>query len=177
MGQRGLTKTILGILSALVLWSGPATADPIEVGSGGNQAGLNIAWKDGFMVEYLVAFEQSSISGMDLLDIAEANSDLVVTTVEYSWGTMIDGFTYDSHSNSGYGGGEDWWHYWVKDSGQSEWTSPYYGASDRVLYDGDMDGWIYGSSADPANVPEPSSLLLAAAAAAILRRGGGKRRR
>jgi len=177
MRRRVLTTMVFGVLSAMALLAGPAAADPIEIGSGGNQAGLCIAWKDGFMLEYLVAFEQSSISGMDLLDIAEANSDLFVTKVDYGWGIMVDGLTYDSHSNIGYDGGENWWHYWIQDSGQTEWTSPFYGASDRVLYDGGMDGWIYGSAADPASVPAPSGLLLAGMAGGLLRYFGGKRRR
>ena len=105
--------------------------------------------------QFLVRFEPATVSGTGLLDIIEAFTDL--TTVRLYGGTFIDGISFNGHSNIGYGGGANWWHYWVKDSGQTDWMSPPFGAASRELYNGDSDGWIYGRD---SAVPEPASIVL-----------------
>ena len=81
-------------------------------------------------------------------------ADLVRST--FGTSTFIDGISYEGHSNVGFGGGEDWWHYWTKADEASPWVASLIGASDRVVTSGAWDGWVYGSDLPPA-VPEPPS--------------------
>jgi len=146
----------------LVVWVvigfyGPAAcmADAIQIGTGGNSAGLYIEWKDYFSAEFEVHFDDPSIGGLELFDAVEAETSLMTDRKDYGWGMFIDGISYEGHENSGFLGGEDWWHYWVKD-GTGDWESPSYGVGDRTLADGDMDGWVYGR----ATIPEPATIGL-----------------
>lgn len=152
-------------LSAIV--NSVAVAIPIEVGTGENSAELYIEWDDGYVAEFVVDFEDVTITGFEMFDIIEAQTSLTTVRQDFGWGVFIDGIEFNGHSNIGFGGGEDWWHYWIKDAGQTEWTSPAFGVADRVLYDGDADGWIYGRA---GNVPEPTTILLLAFGAFVLRR-------
>lgn len=151
-----------------------AVATPVEVGSGVNSAGVYIEWLDGFVADFAVNFGQTgsdTVTGADLM--LTLDSELADFTLEYTnWGTeeepdlFVDGIGYQGHYNGGYGGGANWWHYWVKESGETEWTSPGYGMSGRVVSDGDMDGWIYGRDTP---VPEPATIALLVLGGLMLR--------
>jgi len=155
------SKRVMSLICVAIVMtavSSLATAVPIELGSGQNAAGLHIEWADGYMAEFLVRFDTTSISGLGLFDVVESQSTLTTVKGDFGWGVFIDGITYNGHSDIGYGGGEDWWHYWIKNDGQ-DWLSPAYGVSDRTLYSGDMDGWVYGRA---VITPEPASIMLLA---------------
>ncbi len=72
---------------------------------------------------------------------------------------MITGIFWDGHGNSGYGGGDLWWHYWVQDPPDA-WEFPNYGASGRIAADGCADGWIYGHSNPPRLPGDATSNLV-----------------
>ncbi len=152
-----------------------AGAAIINVGTGSNTAAVEIEWADGFLAEFEVSFDTPSITGWEAVTIIEANTSLV--TVYNDYGTpeapniFIDGITFDTHSDIGYDGGENWWHYWTKDAGQS-WESSLIGVSDRVLLDGDTDGFVYGHAFAPG-VPEPATMLLLAVGGFLARRRNG----
>lgn len=143
-------------LGILLTAASATTAAPVEVGTGVNEAHVCIEWADGFRVEYLVRFgltEAETTTGLGLLDIIEAESDLVVTRVDYGWGIAVDGFRYQDHNDVGYGGGDLWWHYWTDNAGSRDsWVSPWTGAADRIVRHGDADGWVYGHG----NAPKPT---------------------
>jgi hypothetical protein len=166
-------KRVGGIRPALVLGAlltavAVAEATPIPVGSGVNKADVQIDFGDGSAYVFEVSFDGSK-TGMQLLDVIEAHSTLTTVQSDFGWGLFLDGVTYDGHSNVGYGGGDNWWHYWVKSPGQSNWQSPAYGAATRVVTDGSWDGWVYGRATAPA--PEPATaMLLGAAGLFVLRR-------
>ncbi len=174
--KKMFSRILMSIIVVLALASGGAVATPVSVGTGVNDAGVYIEWSDGFIGEFEVWFGQSSsdtITGADLL--LTLHSELTDFTLAYTnWGTaeepdlFVDSMAYLGHSNGGYGGGDDWWHYWLKDAGETSWTSPLYGMSSRVVGDGDMDGWIYGRSGAP--VPEPATVALLAGGVILLRR-------
>ncbi|MEN6426805.1 MAG: dockerin type I domain-containing protein [Phycisphaerales bacterium] len=142
----------LGMLLAV---AATASAAPIEVGTGVNEARVYIEWADGFSIEFLVHFGQTeaeTTTGVGLLDIIEAETELVTERVYYDQVPMIDGIAYEDHNDVGYGGGALWWHYWTDESGSRDaWISPWTGAADRIVRHGDADGWIYGRD----NAPEP----------------------
>lgn len=158
--------SIVAALAVLASACG-AMASVIPVGTGTKHAEVYIEFNDGASYRFDVAFEGSP-TGMELLDIIEANEAL--TTTRVFGGMFLDGVTYDGHSNVGYGGGENWWHYWTREPGL-EWFDPQaYGAFDRIVQDGSSDGWIYGRIGAP--LPEPATLvLLGAASLFVIRRG------
>lgn len=142
----------LGLLLAVAT---TVSAAPVEVGSGVNVARVYIEWADGFSTEFLVRFGQTeteTTTGLELIDIIEAETELSTVRIDYGWGIMVDGLTYQDHSDIGYGGGDLWWHYWTDDAGSREsWISPWTGAPDRIVRHGDADAWIYGHG----DAPEP----------------------
>jgi len=169
------SRRVISLVFVLTIISSLAIAIPVEVGTGVNTAGVYIEWSDGFFAEFEISFGQISsdtVTGADLM--LTLDSELEDFTFEYTnWGTeeepdlFVDGIGYLGHYNSGYGGGANWWHYWIKDAGELEWTSPLYGMSSRTVGDGDMDGWIYGRDTP---VPEPTTIALLALGGIMLRR-------
>lgn len=159
------SRRLISLFFVLAVTSSLAVATPVEVGSGVNSAGVYIEWLDGFIAEFSINFGATgsdTVTGADLM--LTLDSELADFTLGYTnWGTeeepdlFVDGIGYQGHYNGGYGGGANWWHYWIKDVGETEWTSPAYGMSGRVVSDGDMDGWIYGRDTP---VPEPATIAL-----------------
>lgn len=157
-----MKKAWVGVVCGVLAAAGGAGATPIGVGTGDNRAEVYIEFGDGATYTFEVAFDDI-VNGMELLDIVEAHEPL--TTVRSFGGMFLDGITYDGHSNIGYDGGENWWHYWTRDGG-GEWFAPQaYGALDREVHDGSSDGWIYGR--DGAPLPEPGTVLLSVAGMAF----------
>lgn len=142
-------------------------ADPIRVGSGENVAYSVINFDDGANYTFEVYFDGTT-TGLGLFDIIEANSDLSTDRQNFGFGIFINGITFEGHSNIGYAGGENWWHYWTKDSEEASWTSPFIGAGDRVVPNGGSDGWVYGRAGAP--LPEPAGLMLLALGSLLLHR-------
>lgn len=143
---------------------GSAMGALVEVGSGSNFANVTINWSDGYAAEFKVFFESSTISGLDALNAIDLGLDnFGLTLTNHSFGVSVDGISYTDplsnvHFNPGYISGDNWWHYWTKEAGEISWTSSWIGASDRVLSNGDSDGWVYGN--DGAPIPEPMTGLL-----------------
>jgi len=144
-------------------------AMPIEVGEGDHAAGAYIEWKDGFSLEFVLNFAEESISGVELIRRIAQETALTAVVEDHGFGEYVDNIAWGDHSDGGYLGGEDWWHYWIKDAGQ-DWVSPQtFGASGRVVVDGVSDGWVYGR----AGIPEPATLMLIGAGMVFVRRRRG----
>lgn len=152
------------VCCVLFLFSAISFATPIAVGSGQNSAGVRIEWSDGYVADFLVSFD-GDMTGMGLLDVIESQTTLDVTTDNFGFGLFVDGISFDSHSDIGYGGGENWWHYYNKDAGQTDWTASWVGASDRIVSGGDWDGWSYGHE-----IPEPATMAVLAIGVILLKR-------
>lgn len=164
-----MTRLTIQSLVALSLTLGVARAAVITewAGSGENTAYVVINFADGANYAFGVLFDGST-TGLSLIQTLDAQTGLDVVYQDYGWGVFVDGLSYDGHSNSGYGGGENWWHYWNQADGQ-EWQSSWVGAGDRIVNNGDSDGWVYGRDTAPI-VPEPATLGLLFLGGALLRR-------
>lgn len=138
-------KKLIVSCAVLCLAGVSVQAASIAVGTGANQAAVKIEFKDSAVYDFTVSFDGSK-TGLGLLDVIEANTELVTVPMNFGWGVFIDGFSYQGHSNVGYGGGEDWWHYYIYNNSMNAWVAPPYGASTRTAYDGAADGWVYGRS-------------------------------
>ncbi len=140
-------------LGCLCLFPGLAAAVPLEVGSGVNTASVYIEWSDGFSAEFLVHFgqaESDTTTGLGLMDIIEAETELTTVRQDFGWGMYVDGISYQGHSDAGYGGAALWWHYWENNAGSRNlWQSSATGAAGRTVAHGDADAWIYGSEDEP----------------------------
>jgi hypothetical protein len=134
----------------------------MEVGAGVNAASVYIEWSDGFSVEFLVRFgqeESDSTTGLGLMDIIEAETELTTVRDDFGWGEFVDGISYQGHSNAGFGGGDLWWHYWENNAGSRHpWLSSMTGAVDRTVTHGDADAWIYGHG-EPPTPPSENPFL------------------
>jgi hypothetical protein len=148
--------------SLLAMGAAPAAALPIEasVGTGPDLATVVLEFKDGADFVFEVAFDDSvTTTGIDVMQVLETElASFSLTILDFGFGFFIDGIDYDGHSNSGFGGGEDYWHYWTKDAELDPWLSSPIGAADRIVADGAFEGWVYGSASAP--IPEPGTAVL-----------------
>lgn len=150
---------------AFVVWLAvvPAVgwADTIAVGQGVNQAGLYLEFSDGAIYQFEVAFGTAPadmVTGLGLFDILESETDLTTVRMPFGDDVFIDGISFDGHDDAGFGGGDNWWHYWTWESDTTEWAASTVAVNDRLVGDGDADGWVYGRAGVP--VPEPGMLML-----------------
>ena len=155
-----LLGSFLGSFSSTVAWG-----QPIAVGSGGNTAHVVVNFEDGAAYQFAVSFDGTQ-TGIGLFDVIEAETTLETVRVPFGLSTLIDGISYEGHSNQGFGGGDDWWHYWTKASIDAAWMESMVGAADRVVTNGSWDGWVYGSALPPT-VPEPGAVMLLGAGAIV----------
>jgi hypothetical protein len=165
-----MMKRVSVLLVTVLLATTAARAAVISewAGTGANTACVTVNFADGADYTFGVRFDGTT-TGLSAVQALDAQTGLDVVFQDFGWGMFVDGFSYDGHSNIGYAGDENWWHYWIANDGQN-WTSPFFGAGDRVLADGNWDGWVYGTASAPA-VPEPVSLLLLAIGGAVMARG------
>jgi hypothetical protein len=156
-----------------VLLSGAGAQAAIAVGSGESTSNVVINFGDGAEYHFEVAWDGSP-DGFGLLDIMEAATTLTTVRQSFDFGggpvVFLDGISFEGHSDIGYGGGDNWWHYWV--GGPGNWSSPFdFGADDNLAVDGSWEGWVYGSALEPslpsAVVPEPASMVMAVVGLAV----------
>ncbi len=154
-------RNLVCLVAVLLITGSSAIATVVSVGSGVNKAGVYIEWSDGFWTEFEVNFGQNgtdTTTGLGLLqELNSADSiDFTLTTKDWGWGIAIEGMEYIdggvSHYNPGWVDGENWWHYWNKNVGETEWSLASVGGDARTVSNGDTDGWIYGRAGAPVEV-------------------------
>lgn len=145
--------------------------DRWDVGAGDQSATLQFDFLDGRTFAFDVHWT-GSLTGRGAFDlIADDDTGRFAFTfdvISYSFGDFLVGVGVDGAYHYGEGSPPDWidvWHYWTADSPDDAWNYASIGFSDRVLLDGARDGWVFGTTDEPATIPAPSVL------AAIL--GGG----
>lgn len=159
-------KKTLTLITLLGAWGAavPANAFRTQLGDGDYLAHMVINFSNGAIYEFDVQFSDLAWTGRDLMNYVEAESTLVSHQNAFDFGDgpvfFLDGLEFDGNSNIGFGGGDNWWRYWIRDGETGAWESPVFGFSDRTLSDGSWDGWVYGSANPPTLIPEPGTVFL-----------------
>lgn len=156
--------------SILVLsFSLPASAGIVQsysLGTGLNTSQLQIDFGSGNGYLFTVRWD-APMNGYQLLQFIDTELEPVSHSAQtFSFGVFVTGIGVGSDHDYGEGDQwpvENWWHYWVRDSGQ--WEQSSVGASDRTISNGSFDAWVFGSSAVPQSVPAPGALGLVLALA------------
>lgn len=137
-----------------------------SAGSGESSASIQVDFANGNGYLFDWHFTGASTSGWAALNgLADALDELTIQADDFGWGEFLTGVGINTDWD--YGTGDQWpienyWHYWVKDTGA--WEQSWVGASDRILENGDADAWVFGSSALPQSVPAPGAVVLLALA-------------
>ncbi|MCE9589492.1 MAG: hypothetical protein K8S99_03095 [Planctomycetes bacterium] len=175
---RGLLVAVALMAGVLFLATPNARAATVTpVGTGDSWAGVVVQFQNGHTYAFQVFYTGPTTTGINLLDILDSGlgADFTLTAPDFPpFGRFVDGIGYLTDSNSGYGGGDNWWHYWTKDAGAPAWylglgaEDP--GATTRVIHNGDLDGWVYGSETAPSisSIPEPTAILILGTAVPML---------
>ena len=147
------TSTVLSVS----LISAAATAeviDTFELGEGDSTSSLVFEFSNGNQYLYEVSYT-GPMTGREVFDVIEAaQADYFIADITtYTFGDALSGLTIGSDSDTGFGSTPpdylDYWHYWGSDGESSPWEMAGFGFSDRDLFDGSRDGWVFGSD----NVP------------------------
>lgn len=141
----------IGLLAALLLLVASsllASADAQQL----NEAGLVIRHDDGTLIYAYVQFEEDEISGSELLQ--RAGIETAVTPFG-GLGTGVcsingEGCSADNCYCHSYQSPAYWWHYYTWEAG--DWQISLKGPTDRMLHDGDIDGWSW--TAGEPQLPE-----------------------
>lgn len=157
-------------LALVMLLAGGVGAAPLTVGSGSSSAYVYVEWGDSFVAEFDVFFDEPNRTGLQLFDIIQADTTLSTERQDFGFGEFIDGISFLGHSDAGAWTPETpeaYWHYWLMNDGEVDWTMSPIGAVDRIVLDGDSDAWIYGRA---GAVPEPATMALLGLGGLLLRR-------
>jgi hypothetical protein len=138
-------------VAVLCVLAGAGLAQPVDLGAGEHLANLVVNFKDGANYWFSVPFNPGEAADSAWARADELSS-LNVTLVSYGTGQFVDGVSYDGHSNSGWQGGEDWWHQWQRSGIEQPWAMGM-GVSSQTLTDGCWSGLVYGSTSPPADSP------------------------
>ena len=117
-----------------------------------NRAGLVVQFSDDKIDTYCISFAEENISGEDILDQYSTEMNVPIEKMFYpingaaickigNVGCPSDDCFCDSPPNN--------WSYWYLQD--EDWVYSSFGASNRNLHDGDVDGWHWGA---PLNHPE-----------------------
>lgn len=155
------TNLIVGIFAASIATGlGGATAHAeilgsFDAGFGDTASTVQIDFSNGNGYLFTVHHD-GTMTGLAALQLLDAQIDgFTFETQSFPWGELVAGFGVNADYE--YGTGDLWpienyWHYWVKDqSGAWVWSSE--GASDRVLFAGSADAWVFGTGVPPQIVP------------------------
>jgi hypothetical protein len=150
-------------VACLASSSSAAIIASFSVGTGSNTSSVQVDFSNGNGYLFTVAWDEP-MNGYQLLQYIDNQFESVSHTAQvFSFGVFVTGI--GAGTDTEYGEGDLWpvenyWHYWTKDSGQ--WEQSMVGASDRTIFNGSFDAWVFGSSVAPQAVPAPGALALLA---------------
>ena len=149
--------------------------DTFQVGEGSAMAQIQFDFLSGNSYLYEVRWDGSEMTGRDVFDLIDAAQPeyFDFTYIAYDFGDFLTSVTIGSDSDFGDGSEApdymNYWHYWNR-SGDESWQSSMIGFSDRVLEDGSWDGWVFGVSDAPQEIPAPATIGVIGAVFASCRR-------
>jgi len=156
---------LLVLLAALGL-PGPTLADEP------NQAGLVVQFGDGQVETRCITFEETEITGADLLllysgldTIVDASSGMGITVCQLE----AEGCAYPSEPCfcQCMGGGEcAYWNYFYREPGSNVWTYSALGAVLRKVRNGSIEAWVWGDGTTPPTFDGTFASICAAPTAA-----------
>jgi len=168
-------NSVAVVLASLAPSASAGLIATYEVGEGTHSAAIQIDQEDGDTYLFNVHFSGDVYSSWNaMLDIDASLDSVSLQYDTYSWGVFLTGITIDGDTDVGYGDLwpiENYWHFWLRDTGS--WEMAMFGATDRSLFDGAFDAWVFGSPQAPQSVPAPGALALMLTWAAACR---GRRR-
>ncbi len=160
-GMKGVVG--IGLLVALACTAGAYDLEQVDVeawvGSGAN----TVLWVVDFWpgdgnhnsFAFGYRFDAPSITGMELLDALQA-ANIGLSYAEGEWEGYITDIWY-VRAGITYHTADNWpawyWGYWVSGDLGESWEYSWVGAGDRVLFDGDTDGWLALPGDDYTSVP------------------------
>lgn len=144
MNAKRLLVAIAAISVAIALAS-----TELAIGAAQNRAGIVVRYGDHHVERMCVAFDENTISGLELLERAD---------VPFFAERSAIGAAICKIGEQGCGKGADdcfchyptFWGYWTRASDDEEWTFSDIGSADREVHDGDLDGWSWGRDGKPA---------------------------
>ena len=176
----------IAVIVASLSLAAPSAAELVgsyTVGTGASASFVEFQFTNSNAYLYEVRYD-GTLHGDDLFTIIASAQPgyFSYTTERFSFGVALLGVSIGADSDSGFGNPPDYldyWHYWTREPGESDWTESWIGFGDRVLTDGSWDGWVFNSAAPPLAVPAPGALAVLAITGAWrdTRRHRGSRRR
>jgi hypothetical protein len=167
------------IVSAIVLGTGaePAQASLVgnyTVGAGANTSYLQFEFANANTYLYAVRYD-GSLRGSDLFGIVAGAQPgfFSYQVVSFGFGDALFGVAIGSDANEGFGNEPaylDYWHYWTREAGATNWTNSMIGFGDRTVSNGSWDAWVFDSDAAPVAVPAPAVGAVLGAIAIMRRR-------
>jgi hypothetical protein len=148
-------------VACLASSSSAAIIASYSVGSGSSTSSVQIDFSNGNGYLFTVRWDEP-MNGYQLLQYIDSQLETVSHTAQvFSFGAFVTGIGVGADTE--YGEGDQWpienyWHYWTQDSGS--WQQAMVGASDRTIFNGSFDAWVFGSSVAPQAVPAPGALAL-----------------
>ena len=148
-------------VACLASSSSAAIIASYSVGSGSSTSSVQIDFSNGNGYLFTVRWDEP-MNGYQLLQYIDSQLTSVSHTAQvFSFGVFVTGIGVGADTE--YGEGDQWpvenyWHYWTQDSGT--WQQAMVGASDRTIFNGSFDAWVFGSPVAPQAVPAPGALAL-----------------
>ena len=148
-------------VACLASSSSAAIIASYSVGSGSSTSSVQIDFSNGNGYLFTVRWDEP-MNGYQLLQYIDSQLETVSHTAQvFSFGAFVTGIGVGADTE--YGEGDQWpvenyWHYWTQDSGT--WQQAMVGASDRTIFNGSFDAWVFGSPVAPQAVPAPGALAL-----------------
>jgi len=160
------------VLAGATIDASAAIVTTLTAGVGSNLSTIQVDFSggNGYLLEYRWDGAATGFSALVALDALLPEFTLEFEDTQF--GALVLGLgvlgDYEFGNGDQWPTVENYWHYWLKDSG--DWSFAPVGAGSRVLFDGSFDGWVFGSSTPPQQVPSPISGLPLVALALVGRR-------